>query len=259
MLSGGNGDGRELPSRRGHCGPRDRDAGPVPEERGIICRGRSPDCRRLAISLSRSSFGSRGRGIVHPRGVAPGGRVQKSSAEAEKNRVSEIIVLACSSKAGVRRPHAALLESFGYEPAPDDLACGDAKQYRKQLEPLSISKGAMPSDDVWRDGKQESKGTMADAAIAVLLLITVLLITALAVANLLGLEVGLTGRDNNGIGTPLSTQELWQLQRDKQLKHTDLDASMGRQQQWNDLATEELREEAALMKIIQGEDVRSQR
>ena len=78
---------------------------------------------------------------------------------------------------------------------------------------------------------------MADAAIAVSLLITFLLITALAVANLLGLEIGLTGSDNSGIGTLLSTQELRQLQQDEQLKQTDLDAGMGRQRQWNALAT----------------------
>ena len=95
----------------------------------------------------------------------------------------------------------------------------------------------MPSDDVRRDGEQESKGTVADAAIAVSLPITVLLNTAPAVANLSGLEVGLTGSDNNGIGTPLSTQKLRQLQRDGQLKRTDLDAGMGRQRQWNALAT----------------------
>lgn len=82
----------------------------------------------------------------------------------------------------------------------------------------------------------------------------------------MGLEVSPVGSsDNRGMGTPLSQEELQQLQYDETLQRTDLDGG-GRKEAgigndasiraWEDLTDEERREEAALMKIIQGQDVR---
>jgi len=76
------------------------------------------------------------------------------------------------------------------------------------------------------------------------------------VANVMGFEL-IPSDYNGGIGTPLSTQELQFLEQEEQLKRTDIDSQQTKGiRQWNDLSSEEQREEAALMKIIQGEDVR---
>ena len=77
-------------------------------------------------------------------------------------------------------------------------------------------------------------------------------------AQFLGLST-FSDADNRGLGTPLSVQELRQLQQDEPIQRTTMeggsDTSEG-SRPWQDLSPEELREELALIKIIQGQDVR---
>jgi hypothetical protein len=65
--------------------------------------------------------------------------------------------------------------------------------------------------------------------------------------------------DNGGIGTSLSTQNLEELIRNEKLGRSGLDDGIGSDttRQWEDLSSEELREEQALMKVIQGQYIRS--
>jgi hypothetical protein len=61
--------------------------------------------------------------------------------------------------------------------------------------------------------------------------------------------------DNRGVGAPLSVEEVLRLKEDEKLKRSRIDGEQTTRQ-WEELGDEERREEAALMKIIQGQDVR---
>lgn len=77
--------------------------------------------------------------------------------------------------------------------------------------------------------------------------------------NVFGIEQLWGSSDNGGLGTSLSTQNLQELIRNEELGRTGLDDGIGSpiSRQWEDLSPEELREEQALMKVIQGQDIRS--
>jgi len=166
---------------------------------------------------------------------------------------NEIIALAyqCSC-----RPKQIDLESFDYHQLPPTRQAGvDVIQYRKFLEPFRESSTELNVDTT--HSNTESNTSSTDIGILALL-VTSLLAILFGVANFLGLEIFPANDNNRGIGTPLSIQELRVLKQDEQLKRTDLDregVSSG-ERQWKDLDSEELREETALMKIIQGQDSR---
>ena len=72
----------------------------------------------------------------------------------------------------------------------------------------------------------------------------------------MGLEVlPSSATDNRGVGTPLSIEEVLRLKEDEKLKRSNIDGEQTTRP-WEELGDEERREEAALMKIIQGQDVR---
>mmetsp|Transcript_20283 Transcript_20283/g.30770 ORF Transcript_20283/g.30770 Transcript_20283/m.30770 type:complete len:527 (-) Transcript_20283:30-1610(-) len=120
-----------------------------------------------------------------------------------------------------------------------------------------------------------SNEKILDAAVGASFL-AILLAFVLGVGNFMGLEllpsIGSSGDNNNnrGIGSPLSVQELELLRQDERLQRTDLDGGAGASastsggasavddgiRQWKDLSFEERQEEAAMMKIIQGQTTR---
>jgi hypothetical protein len=120
----------------------------------------------------------------------------------------------------------------------------------------------------------QSAGAEATSTTAALLSTLALFcaLVVIGVANLMGFDLSPSmmgssvGVYNRGMGTPLSIQELQRLQRDEVLQRTDLDANNDNNdsasglpsaaRSWEDLSPEERREEAALIKIIQGQEVR---
>jgi hypothetical protein len=195
--------------------------------------------------------------------------LMKLEARALEQQATELIILAypetnTATTTSIARPTSALLEDIGYQSLPINLGGIDAKQYCKQLDRENLQKRETSAEndaslDNTKKQEESSTGMVMDTAIVGGVL-TFLLIAILGIANLLGLAVSSSGIDNGGIGAPLSSQELQRLQQDEALKRTDLDAGVGGggERQWSDLNSEELREEAALMKIIQGETVRLQ-
>lgn len=123
-----------------------------------------------------------------------------------------------------------------------------AVQYAKVL-------GIPSSKAINADSTNGNNAAVGDAAVGVLF-VTTLLVAFGFIANLLGLEI-LPSVDNRGIGSPLSIQEVQRLKQDEQLKRTNLDGDQPARQ-WEELGNEERREEAALMRIIQGQDIRLQ-
>mmetsp|Transcript_33261 Transcript_33261/g.50167 ORF Transcript_33261/g.50167 Transcript_33261/m.50167 type:complete len:356 (-) Transcript_33261:2170-3237(-) len=167
---------------------------------------------------------------------------------AAKAGVTELIVLAyeCSS-----RLNPSLLVGLGYDELLTKLPNVDASQYRKVL-PLSDN-----SDDVTSKGLKKRRIGSNVAAIISIFGVGAALVFAITVANVMGFELIPSNNDNRGIGTPLSTQELQILKEEEQLQRTDIDSQQTKEiRNWNDLSSEEKREEAALMKVIQGQDVR---
>jgi hypothetical protein len=188
-----------------------------------------------------------------------------------EQQATELIILAYPGTTNteittsIARPTFALLEDIGYQPLPVHLGGINAKQYWKQLDrrkllqkPETLEHKDASLDNTKQKKEESSTGMVRDTAIGGGVL-TFLLIAILSVATILGFDVSLSV-DNRGLGAPLYTQELQRLQQDEKLKRTDLDAGVGSggARQWTDLNAEELREEAALMKIIQGETVRLQ-
>lgn len=159
------------------------------------------------------------------------------------------------------RPSASILESLGYQRLPTDLAGVDAAQYGKQL---SISATDTTLKDATNLGKSsivssESKPNtaMVDAIFGTSI-IAALTLCLFGIATFLGLDP-LQSAENRGIGSPLSIEELRTMREDEKLQRTDIDGDRNAQQrQWKDLSREELNEEIALMKVIQGDSVRMQ-
>lgn len=192
--------------------------------------------------------------------------LQAIEGRAIQNGATNLILLAYPETSSTRttttsRPTSNLLETLGYEPLPVNLPGVAVEQYCKQLStklsPMtSVTDANVPASN--KDALDSSASLSPSTMVLSSLVLTFLLVVVLGVANLLGLDVGTNGIDNNGIGTPLSTQELVRLQEDERLQRTGLDSGLNTERQWKDLNAEELREEQALMKIIQGENVRIQ-
>lgn len=70
-------------------------------------------------------------------------------------------------------------------------------------------------------------------------------------STVFGLEQFWGSEDNGGLGTALSTQQVEELLRNEH------DAGTTTTRSWENLSLEELREEQALLKIIQGQDLRT--
>lgn len=138
------------------------------------------------------------------------------------------------------KPSVELFESLGYQASNEQIPGVDTIQYEKKLSQNQL----VPQEANW----------IVPTTIITLLSIAYLLFNLYT--NVFGIEQFWGSSDNAGLGTSLSTQNLEELIRDEQLRRSDLDDGFG-SRQWGDLSPEELREEQALMKIIQGQSIRS--
>ena len=162
----------------------------------------------------------------------------------------ELIMLAYPS---TRRPSSDLVERLGYRELPTKLPGVNATQYAKVLGSATESNTA--NDQIATDSSENNNTTITGTVIAALF--TAFLLVAFGfIANFMGLEVlPSSATANRGVGTPLSIEEVLSLKEDEKLKRSDIDGEQ-LSRQWEELGDEERREEAALMKIIQGQDVR---
>ncbi len=163
---------------------------------------------------------------------------------------NELIMLAYPS---TRRPNSALVEKLGYRELPTKLPGVDATQYAKKLGSATESNRA--NDNIATDSSEKNNSAITGIAIAALLS-TFILAAFGFVGNFMGFEVlPSSATDNRGVGAPLSVEEVLRLKEDEKLKRSRIDGEQTTRQ-WEELGDEERREEAALMKIIQGQDVR---
>jgi hypothetical protein len=172
--------------------------------------------------------------------------LEEIETRAVQHGATELIVLAYPT---TRRPNHVLLDKRGYRKVlPSNL--DGVVQYCRSL-------GDKESDSSSRAAATTTISNDASSNIVIGTSFVVMLLLVFSfVGNLMGLEL-MPSNDNRGIGTPLSIQEVQRLKQDEQLKRMDLDGK-GIERQWEDLGMEERREEAALMKIIQGQDIRLQ-
>lgn len=131
----------------------------------------------------------------------------------------------------------------------------DAVQYHKILHPLSHGNKAsavrLSTADAASDGLSSAMLGIAIGALVVLILLG----ATSGISNLMGVELA-SSSDNRGIGIPLSIEEVKRIRQEEQLQRRDLDGGNGVERQWEDLGQEERLEEFALMRVIQGQDVR---
>lgn len=155
----------------------------------------------------------------------------------DRVQVDELIVLAYDNEPSTR-PNSLVLESMHYEPRP----MKGLKQYQKTMEQENSQ--SLVSN-------APSGGTDVSVPIGPAILVGgVLALCLYGVSQFLGLEWE-ADTTNGGFGSPLSVQELERLQLDEQLERTSLEEG-----EWNDLTDEQRQEEAALMKVIQGKEIR---
>jgi hypothetical protein len=200
-------------------------------------------------------------------------------ARARQKGATELILLAYPQRyttSLMARPTPKLVSELGYQPQGRldvPLRGGDGietiQQYYKVLkydDSVFHIKRSIATTTAETTGAIGSSRFVSPVGGIVVFFLSSILAFAIGVANLLGLEVSPVGSsDNRGIGIPLSQEELYKLQQDETLQRTDLDGNAGPVasvdtdasiRAWDDLTDEERREEAALMKIIQGQDVR---
>lgn len=172
----------------------------------------------------------------------------------QQEQVQQLIVLAydqpessASSLSPMARPTADLLERLGYERSETQLPRSNVVQYEKRLDVIAAKdKHQLLLYNV-QDKTNGLKGALT-AGVLFIFLVT----CAFALAQFMGLDVF----ENQDLGIPLSSEELNRLQQDEQLQRTTLDDN-GEDRPWQSLSLEEQREEFALMKIIEGQDIRN--
>lgn len=172
---------------------------------------------------------------------------------ATQSDADELIILGYPNS--TRRPTPMLLKDMGYQKLPANLQVPgvNAVQYSKVLVDNEDSNISIVESEIVNNSSNNAIGSAAVGT----LFVAGLLIAFGFVANIMGLEVLPSGaNDNRGIGSPLSTEEVQRLKQDEQLKRTTVDGEQSRE--WEELGMEERREEAALMRIIQGQDIRLQ-
>jgi hypothetical protein len=144
----------------------------------------------------------------------------------------------------LQRPNRRLLRNLGYEESSDLQIKGVIQFEKKLTNPGTINPVAavdLPPGNETIDGVRE--------AVVAVVLVFGLIVTIQAVAQFMGLDVW--SETNSRLGMPLSTQELERLRQEEGLQRTSLNDG-----EWQDLSPEEQQEELAIMKIIQGEDIR---
>jgi len=149
------------------------------------------------------------------------------------------------------KPTVKLLESLGYQPSEQQLSGVATIQYEKKLSNKL-------DNNLERAGSVQGAEWIIPAASVVAFLSFGFLVFNLY-SNVFGIEQLWGSIDNGGIGTSLSTQNLEELIQNEKLGRSGLDDGISSTvtRQWQDLSAEELREEQALMKVIQGQSIRS--
>lgn len=160
----------------------------------------------------------------------------------------------------IAKPNQILLESLGYLPSEQQIKGVATTQYQKTLS-REVLTTETTIDNILSDATMAEtipEGNWIVPAIVATVLALGFLIFNLYI-NVFGIEQLWGSSDNGGLGTSLSTQNLQELIRNEELGRTGLDDGIGSpiSRQWEDLSPEELREEQALMKVIQGQDIRS--
>mmetsp|Transcript_13008 Transcript_13008/g.32834 ORF Transcript_13008/g.32834 Transcript_13008/m.32834 type:complete len:394 (-) Transcript_13008:1146-2327(-) len=149
------------------------------------------------------------------------------------------------------KPTVNLLESLGYRVSTRQIPGVTTIQYEKSLSTADNEK--LDSNERHsQEGEWIIPGTIASIFSLGWLVFNLY-------SNVFGIEQLWGSSDNGGVGTSMSSQYLEQLIRDEKLGRSGLDDDAGSAsiRQWEELSPEELREEQALMKIIQGQSIRS--
>ncbi len=146
------------------------------------------------------------------------------------------------------KPTASLFESLGYTISDQQIPGVVTIQYEKIL---SKNQQSIP-EIIFQGGEWILPATIAS-------LLSIAWLVFNLYSNVFGIEQLWGSIDNGGVGTSLSSQNLEELIRDEKLGRSGLDDGFGSSavRQWEDLSPEELREEQALMKIIQGQSIRT--
>jgi hypothetical protein len=144
------------------------------------------------------------------------------------------------------------LERLGYERSETQLPRSTVVQYEKRLD-VTATKQDKQELLLYARQQDEING-LAEALTAGVLVILFATFT-FASAQFMGLDV--FSNNNQDLGIPLSSEELHRLRQDEQLQRTTLDGNDEEDRPWQALSAEEQREELALMKLIQGQDIRN--
>jgi hypothetical protein len=154
------------------------------------------------------------------------------------------------------KPTSSLFESLGYRISEQQIPGVTTIQYEKMLSEKNLLTETNSELGSGATMNQVRK-LLIPASVATLFFIGYLVFNLYS--NVFGIEQLWGSIDNGGIGTSLSSQNLQELIRDEKLGRSVLDDGFGsgRARQWEDLSPEELREEQALMKVIQGQSIRS--
>lgn len=150
------------------------------------------------------------------------------------------------------KPSVDLFQSLGYRVSEEQIPGVKTIQFEKNLSRKELT--TKNKADVVKSGAEQ---WIIPATVVTFFLFGSIIYNLYS--NVFGIEQLWGSTDNAGIGTSLSTQNLEELIRDEQLGRSGLDEDIGPGaiRQWSDLSPEELREEQALMKVIQGQSIRS--
>ena len=155
------------------------------------------------------------------------------------------------------KPTVSLFESLGYQVSEHQIPGVTTMQYEKKLSENHLVPGTSTENLESTSGRTEVGQWIIPATIASIFSLGWLVFNLYS--NVFGIEQLWGSIDNGGVGTSLSSQNLEELIRDEKLGRSGLDDGIGSAtvRQWEDLSPEELREEQALMKVIQGQSIRS--
>jgi hypothetical protein len=154
------------------------------------------------------------------------------------------------------KPSVGLFESLGYRVSQQQIPGVATIQYEKELSKNQFMTETNTEFDSTAKTTQEGEWIIP-ATVAAIFSLGFLVFKLYS--SVFGIEQLWGSIDNGGIGTSLSTQNLEELIRNEKLGRSGLDDGIGSDttRQWEDLSSEELREEQALMKVIQGQYIRS--
>lgn len=169
--------------------------------------------------------------------------------------VDELIALAYPDSTTLTRPTADMLERLGYVRSDSQLRGTDVVPYVKRMAPSFVDE-EQEAATIRANPPESAEEFSIDGAVEALVAgVVVLLVVAFtSVPQFMGIDV-FSGADNRGLGSPLTVEELNRLRQDERMQRTELDEG-GKERQWLDLSPEEQKEELALMKVIQGQDIR---